>query len=136
VDLLHDSFTIWNHIVKISTILYLWSHQWVVLWNKKKIVDVRVMLWIYNTTHWWLHIYTHTHTHTQYCGYVDNIAYVLWNHVVNPQHENVVSFIGLFAKETYNFKEPTKNSHPIYVLWNHVVNPQHDSFTIWASTIW
>ena len=25
----------------------------------------------------------------------------------------MVSFIGLFAKETYNFKEPTNRSHPI-----------------------
>jgi len=27
--------------------------------------------------------------------------------------QNMVSFIGLFAKETYNFKEPTNHSHPI-----------------------
>jgi len=27
--------------------------------------------------------------------------------------QSIVSFIGLFAKETYNFKEPTNRSHPI-----------------------
>ena len=30
--------------------------------------------------------------------------------------QNIVSFIGLFAKETYNFKEPTNRSHSIAVL--------------------
>jgi len=27
--------------------------------------------------------------------------------------QNIVSFTGLFANETYNFKEPTCRSHPI-----------------------
>ena len=27
--------------------------------------------------------------------------------------QNIVSFIGSFTKETYNFKEPTNRSHPI-----------------------
>jgi len=29
--------------------------------------------------------------------------------------QNVVPFIGLFAKETCDLKEPTDRSHPIYV---------------------
>jgi len=27
--------------------------------------------------------------------------------------QNIVSFVGLFCKETYNFKEPAHDSHPI-----------------------
>jgi len=30
--------------------------------------------------------------------------------------QNIVSFIGFFAKETYNFKEPTNRSHPVYIV--------------------
>jgi len=30
---------------------------------------------------------------------------------------NIVSLIGIFAKETYNFKEPTERSHPIAHSW-------------------
>ena len=30
--------------------------------------------------------------------------------------QNIVSFIGLFAKETHNFKEPTNRSHPLWMF--------------------
>ena len=30
--------------------------------------------------------------------------------------QNIVCFIGLFAKETYDFKEPTNCSHPIVTI--------------------
>ena len=29
--------------------------------------------------------------------------------------QNIVSFIGLFCKKTYNFKEPSNRSHPIHI---------------------
>jgi len=29
--------------------------------------------------------------------------------------QNIVSLIGLFAKETYDFKEPTSRSHPVHI---------------------
>jgi len=34
--------------------------------------------------------------------------------------QNIISFIGRFAKETYTFKEPTSRSHPIPVFWHRV----------------
>ena len=35
--------------------------------------------------------------------------------------QNIVSFIGLFCKETYNFKEPTIGSHPIAERVSHSI---------------
>jgi len=92
-------------------------------------VDVRVMLWIYYTTHWWLHISTVLWICWQYCiCFVDsclwihnmNCGMMLWIHNMRMSSLLWVSF----AKETCNFKEPTKNSHSICVLRNHVVTAQ------------
>ena len=47
---------------------------------------------------------------------------------------NIVSLIGLFfAKETYNFKEPTDRSHPIRLWWCSQVDfiSNVDQFLIW-----
>jgi len=35
--------------------------------------------------------------------------------------QNIVSFIGLFAKVTFNFEEPTNRSNPIFILQCHSV---------------
>jgi len=71
---------------------------------QKRPIILRSLL-IVATTYTYIHAMKYSCTRMQICA-----------------QQNIVSFIGLFCKRDYNFKEPTNRSHTIYIYTHNEVH--------------